>query len=318
MPNDMVDVIVQIAAKDLPRLMEAANQKIATWDTHGGYRKFVDMAFKRISQNSASSATAVNPYLAIGLGTANLAVSATGFAMVMGKLNEMSKQLNAIDKRVDQIKGILDADKIREYNRITLCLHEATQTLLAGEELNLRDTSMLLQDMKTFMTELCNLMVAQSMKTSLCLEMIFNLLSAYTLLLTEYLKAYRFAKGHVYPDPSPYFSIYAELQDRTFVNAVKDHLFLDEGMHARTVLQAAYAQKQRVECELEQVTAQSELLNTVENREEYEHILCGIGESIRQVMQEQVPELATETGTSEAECTTAVETLLQQVGLATA
>lgn len=247
-------------------------------------------------------------YLGIGLQVVNIAVDVAGFAIIAGKINEVDEKIGALAAKVDQIHYMMSSKKIAEFQKLVMRFNAMTTKIADHDELSRDVLETLLIDIRAFISEMVHNFNYGAMDAGLILEIIFDLLTAYSALLCVFLREYHFEK-HRQPDNYTMFvGVFQDLVSNEFLSNVRNYLFLERKLTSRETMDAVNTQNILTMNCMTQVNDQVELLELTKTRERYIELMRGISTSVEAQVRKNLDEITRESGVSSEKC----ETILAQ------
>lgn len=235
-------------------------------------------------------------YLNTGIGLVNLGVEVAGILYIRKRLDEVQKDIEKLSNKISQVKNILTSEKLSEYQNLSMRFGSATNGLSHGDSIDRYEIDKLLIDMRTFSGEMIRNFYSDAMDAEIILEIVFNLLAAYTALLNIYIREYYFDKGRFPDNLESYTSLFDELTDDRFSKLVQDYLVVKKGMSIIEAINAIQVQKLLVANCMLQYKDQLDILNIVETKDKYLSLMKITDKYVESEIERLIPKVAEETG----------------------
>lgn len=235
-------------------------------------------------------------YLNSGIGLINLGVGVSGIVYIGKRLNDVQMKLDKISNQIGQIRSILTSEKISDYHNLSMRFGAITNRLSDGDSADRKEIEGLLIDMRTFSSEMIRNFYYDAMDAEIILEIVFNLLAAYTALLNIYIREYYFEKGRLPDNLESYTSLYDALTDSHFSKLVQDYLVIKKGMTIREAINAIQVQKLLVANCMLQYKDQIDILSIVETKDRYMSLMKITDKYVESEIERLIPKVAEETG----------------------
>ncbi len=261
-----------------------------------------DMASEVSGIFSMTQSVQMLSYLNVGLSMANIAVDIAGFAIIAAKLNDLSKEVQAIDAKLDKVVDANKHEKIAEFQKLIMSFNSMSDSIRDNSNVNMSKLEDLISEMRAFISEMLRDLQDGVFEEEVLLNIINTLMPAYTILFCEHLDRYYFEKQAVPSNYPIWICLYEELASSNFKQRLEDYYFFEEGMHHIDAVDAVNAQillglNGRV-----QVEDQLEILKTFKTREAVEEFDKQLDEVVQQEVQEAVPEMAKIFNVGEDKC----------------
>lgn len=196
----------------------------------------VDQIFKTVSSVQSLA------YLNTGLSLVNVGVSVAGFAMISGKLNTLSVEVQRISCQLNQITAIIKNNFISQFQTLTMLYNQMSGKLSRNEKIDLDAMEKLLIDMRAFLSEMVRDLNEQALQEEILLEIIYTLIPAYTALLCEFVKLHYFKHLDNSPNYTMFLALYDELESADFRKHLFDYYMLDRKLPNIDVIDILNAQ----------------------------------------------------------------------------
>lgn len=190
---------------------------------------------KNMSLNIDTLAKNVNvskslSYLNVGLELANLAVSATGFVVVVSKLNTLTNSIRELDEKINGFGNALVNEKIGDYQNLVMRSNTILSKAGTGADLSWEEIENLLCDMRPFISQMIKNFVDSALNSEVILNVINLLMPTYTLLSLEYIGRCYFDKGIEPPNYGMILSLYDEILCESVRKSLLDYFMLEKKM----------------------------------------------------------------------------------------
>lgn len=255
-------------------------------------------------------------YLGIGLQLANIAIDVIGFVVIAKRINVIDEKVRTLAAKVDQIHYMLKAEKIAEFQKLVMRFNAMTTKITDHDEFSRDILETLLIDIRTFISEMVHDFNYGAMDASLILEIIFDLLTAYSALLCVFLREYYFEKHRLPDNYAMFIGVYQDLVSNEFLASVRNYLFLEKRLSSRETMDAINAQNILTLNNLMQISDQVDLLELARTRERYLELMHGVFESAEASIRANLSRIAEETKVSAEECESVLARALAACGAA--
>lgn len=220
----------------------------------------------------ATSVLKAVSYINIGLTCINIITDVAGFMYVSSQINEVKKELAAIDKNVVALKNI-EMDKLLEqYNGLSLKILNLCQKIADKEEVALTTYEDLLAELNPFMLKLVDHATDEAMPLMDLMNIVIHLLPTYTILVSEYTKAYYNEKGKIPVIQKQYVNVYDALDGDKLLKKIQDHVFLNEKQHFRDAIDVVNMHELMVFSQKQQLDDTNKLLESGLTKEQLQKI----------------------------------------------
>ncbi len=229
-------------------------------------------------------------YIDIAINLVNLGVTVYGILYINNRLNEVQTKLDHLSSEVSQIKNLLTSELQADFHRICLNFGTMSTRIKDNDLVTRQEIEQLLTEMRVFIQRIMR-NFSSGAAADIALNMIFNLLSAFTALLCYYVRDYYFEKKHLPDHIKSFIDVYSELMDEHFIKKIEDYLVLNQGIGIVQMSEAITAQKLCVLNCMLQYEDQIERLKMVDSKEEYNEIEKALDEQVRKEIEEILPTL---------------------------
>lgn len=211
--------------------------------------------------------------------------------MLSNQLAEQEAEIHGIAIQLGINSNAQKNEKIAEFENLIMRFNDMAEDLEFNEQINLKELGNLLRDIRTFINEMIKNWLDNWFR-DIALQIIMNLIPAYTFLLSEYLKSYYFQKQRIPKNYKMLMSLYDELADKGFETHILDYYLLEKkipSLSAQDIIDAKLllGEKGRL-----QVEDQLSLVKELEVPERYEKF----EKELDQVIQKQADQLACSPG----------------------
>ena len=236
-------------------------------------------------------------YLNVGIGLVNLGTEIAGIIYIGKRLNDVQNSIGQLSNQICQVRNILTSDKVSYFQRLCLRFGAISVRIKDEDDIDRKEIETLLIDMRAFMSEMVRNVYYNAMDVEIILEMMFNLLSAYTALLNVYVREYYFEKKRL-PDNLATYSnqLYNELMDEKFLKIIGDTLILQKHLDVRNMVAALQTQQLLVMNSMLQYQDNTDIIQMLETKDDY-HSLMGIMDKYTEMeMERLIPIIEKQTG----------------------
>ena len=252
-------------------------------------------------------------YLSTGLAVADLAIDAAGFAIVISKIDALDEKISKMAATVDKIFKMKVNDIKVEYHKLNMRFNSFVISINGNTSISLSELDRWLIDTEAFIRKLILDFQDGNFDRGIILEMIFNLLPAYTGILNTYVREYYFQHKKHFGVLNPYTDIYNALVGDGFINCVNNYLFVEESLSVHKTIEAVQTQKLLTLNSPSQVVDQLELLDLAGSKDHYYSFIHNLNEVAKQTAKAYIPGIAKSLDISELECNTVIDNAFTSV-----
>ena len=254
-------------------------------------------------------------FINAGLSLANLAVTVVGFMMVNkkldrinGRLSDIETKLNQISKQLDAIaldvKKISDRDKnaiINEGLKLIMLIRTRLNMIQDGT-LEIDKDDALLIDTRTYISTMLANFRDNALETDIIVNIINNVMPAYTLLLNEYTTYYNYKKGKLPVNYEAFISLYDELAAPDVRSILINYLILEVNIHVTDAINAANIQTMLAFNGRVQIEDQVTIHERFKHKAAVEEFEKSIDDCVSEWTEKIIPFVAQTSGTDEESC----------------
>lgn len=211
-------------------------------------------------------------FLNAGMSMANLAVNVAGFAMISKKLNELGDKIREIDAAIQKQVEEKKIDKVIDGRELVMAYNDLADAWKSGQNVPLDKEQELLRKMTSYLSGLTEYMERGFLEIELCMDIIMNLLPAYTITITEYVKHYYFERQSLPTNLDSFKAVYMEFLKSELKAMLLDYFFLDVGVNYNEALDDTNMVVLLALNDLTTIEDQVELLEMTGSEEEFKEV----------------------------------------------
>lgn len=245
-------------------------------------------------------------FLNVGLGLANIAVSAAGYYILSKKLstmeNNLKSELDSLSTGITDIKSNQVNEKYGDFRKLILRYNSLSVKIQNHEYVSADSLDTLLTDINRFYNEILMDYCNKSYPAELSLNILFTLLGAYSALFDYFLYSYfdeHYSSSCVDPLPpnyTSYLQLYVDLLSDKFNKVTFNYLFLNEKMHYVDTINALTGMNPLVLKYSTDVIDRADIISKIHDRQEIRKLDESISASVEKYAAETLPDLATSLG----------------------
>ena len=244
----------------------------------------------------------------IGIGLLNLSVEITGLVYIGKRLNDMRGRIDQVARSVSSVKSILTNEKITEYERLSMQYASLMGRIRKKDtSVTWKDLEALLIGIKPFMSEMIRNLDQNNIDMDILLEIIYNLLPAYTGLLRLYIRAYYFEEKELPENIDVLLSLYSDLLNDSLRKKICEHLFLNKHVSVEELYRIRQTQDLVALNSRMQIEDQIEILTMVETEDNYRSLCRAIDGSVASRIDSAISDAADVTGYREGDCSQMIQ-----------
>ena len=211
-------------------------------------------------------------FLNAGMPMANLAVNIAGFAMVSKQLSELSDKIKEIDVAIQKQVEEKKIDKVIDGRELIMAYNDMADAWKNDQKISLDKEQELLRQMTSYVSSITEYMERELLDIELCMDIIMNLLPAYTITISEYIKHYYFDNNNLPTNLDLYKAVYREFLKPEVKNLLLDYFFLGIGVGYNEAVDDTNMIVLLALNDLTTIEDQEELLKMTETEEEYKEV----------------------------------------------
>lgn len=239
----------------------------------------------------------------MGIGLLNLGVEITGLVYIGKRLNDMRGKIDQVARSVSSVKSILTNEKITEYEKLSMQYASLMRKIRKKDaSITWKDLEALLIGFKPFMSEMIRNLYQNNIDMDILLEIIYNLLPAYTGLLCLYIRAYYFEEKELPENTDVFMSLFSDLLNDSLRKKICEHLFLNKQVSVEELYKISQTQDLLALNSRMQIEDQIEILIMAETEDNYQSLSRAIDDSVAARIDSVMSGIADEIGLSENEC----------------
>lgn len=231
----------------------------------------------------------------------NLVTTASGIVIISNKLDNISKDLRDVARRIDSLEHKMDQSLsmqrnaiIGEYKSIVKHYYTIAMRISDNDNISPLEINELLITISEFLDNMFRNFISNAFNDELAISMMYSLVNPYTSLIREYLIRYFCLNEKIPANYADHLETLNIFLDDDFCNKVKEYYFIEKGMSNRDSINVFNTEVMEITNSVVKVRDIKDLLLQLKTKENYSRFEEALNEEVHRCAEEYCSVLTAE------------------------